>query len=161
MANLVRRTEGTTGQAWDPFDIMRELAGWDPLRARLGAFARESGFVPDFDVKETQQGFLFKADLPGFEEKDVDVTLSGNRLTVSGAREGEKAQESDRYYACERAFGSFSRSFTLPEGIDGDHVRAELRNGVLTLMIAKKPEHQPRKIPVQGQGQAKAVGVKA
>src|SRR5512133_1236630 len=152
MANLIRRSE--TGalepsRLIDPFDVMNELMRWDPFR-ELGVVSNRSvAFVPTFEVKETKDGYVFKADLPGIKEKDLDISLTGTRLTVSGRREEEKKQEEERYFAYERSYGSFSRSFTLPEGVDAEHVQAELKDGVLTLSLAKKPEVKARKIEVQ------------
>src|SRR5207245_3094631 len=107
-------------------------------------------FTPDFEIKETKDGFVFKADLPGIKEKDLEVTMTGNRLTISGTRQAEKEESTDTYYACERSYGSFTRAFTLPEGTDGgNHIRAELNDGVLTLLLPKKPELKPRRIDVK------------
>ncbi|MFN7135345.1 MAG: Hsp20/alpha crystallin family protein, partial [Myxococcales bacterium] len=107
-------------------------------------------FVPRFEVKETKDGYVFKADLPGVDEKDVDVSLTGNRLTISGRREAEERKEGETYFAYERSFGSFSRTFTLPEGVDTEHVDAELKNGVLTIQLGKRAEMKPRKIALKG-----------
>jgi HSP20 family protein len=151
MANLIRRTEPA---AWepvrvlDPFEMMREMMAWEPFRD-LGLVNRGLVFAPSFDVKETKDGFLFKADLPGVKEKDLDIALTGNRLTVAGRREEEKKEEGDRYFAWERSSGAFTRSFTLPEGIDPDHAQAELKEGVLTISVAKKPEVKARKIELK------------
>jgi HSP20 family protein len=104
-------------------------------------------------VKETKDSYVFKADLPGVKEENLDVSLTGNRLTISGQRQEEKKEEGDRHYVYERSFGSFSRSFTLPEGIDVDHVQAELKDGVLNVVVPKKPEVQPKRILVKGEGE--------
>ena len=106
-------------------------------------------FTPQFDVKESKDGYVFKADLPGIKEKDLDISLTGNRLTVSGRREEEQRQEEERFFAYERSYGSFSRSFTLPEGVDAENVQAELKDGVLTLNVAKKPEVKAKKIELK------------
>ena len=159
MADLpVRRGGGSgsnlqRGREWDPFQRMQELMNWDPFELMspwLTGTGRQaaSAFLPAFEVKETKDAFIFKADLPGVDEKDIEVTLTGDRIVVSGKRESEKREESDRFYAYERGFGSFSRAFTLPEGVDGDNVQAELKSGVLTLRLAKRPEVQPRRIQV-------------
>jgi HSP20 family protein len=108
-----------------------------------------STFMPSFEVKETKTGYVFKADVPGVSEKDLDIQLTGTRLSISGKRESEKQEQGESYYCFERSFGSFNRSFTLPEGVDADHVSASLKDGVLTLAVAKKPEVQPRTISVQ------------
>ncbi len=143
---------------WDPLDIMRGMLSWDPFRemGRMLA-APEAGFVPAFDVKETKDSYLFKADLPGVKEDDLDVSLTSNRLTVSGKREEERKEEDERYFSYERSYGSFSRSFTLPEGIDENSVSADFKNGELTIRLGKKPEVQAKKIPVlKGKEQEKA-----
>jgi HSP20 family protein len=169
MADLpVRRGGGSNLQRsreWDPFQRMQELMNWDPFEMMspwLAGAGRQvpSTFIPAFEVKETKDSFIFKADLPGVDEKDIEVTLTGDRITVSGKRESEKREESERFYAFERSFGSFSRSFTLPEGVDSNNVQAELKNGVLTLRLAKRPEVQPRRIQV-GTGTSEKKEVKA
>lgn len=105
-------------------------------------------FYPSFEVKETEKAYVFKADVPGVKEGDLEVTVTGNRLTVSGKRESEKEEKTDTYYTCERSYGSFSRSFTLPEGTDVGAVTADLKDGVLTVALPKRPEVQPKKIPI-------------
>jgi HSP20 family protein len=147
---LVRRGE------WDPMRWARDLLRWDPFREMTSMPTFEQmGFSPDFEVKETQEGFQFKADLPGVQEKDVEITRTGNRLTIAGKRESEKEEKGDTWYVSERSYGSFTRAFTLPEGIDGDHVRAELKDGVLTVLVPKLPEVQPKKVEISG-GQKKS-----
>ncbi len=164
MANIVHRhAEAPAHQpaTYDPFRMMRELLHFDPfadLERRAPSFT--GAFAPAFEIKETKDAYLFKADLPGMKEEDLDVSLTGNQLVVSGKREEEQQQdEGDRYYAYERAYGSFSRSFTLPPGADLDHVKAELKEGVLTLVVGKKPEMKAKKIalgPGKPAGAAKA-----
>lgn len=152
MALIRRRDESESTVArrpWDPFELMHELMRWDPFQEldRFGTIMRGGGsYVPAFDVKETKDAYVFTADLPGVEEKDLELSVTGNRLTISGKREEEKREESDRWYTYERSYGSFSRSFALPDGTDLDHVEAELKNGVLTVHVPKKPEVKPRKI---------------
>ena len=156
MANLIRRTEtpSETPAVWDPLRLMRDFMNWDPFAEMAPSLVRpgESMFSPRFEVKETKNAYVFKADLPGLEEKDLEITVTGSRVTVSGKREAENKDEGETYYAYERSYGSFSRSFTLPEGADADHAEADLRNGVLTLSIPKLPEHQPKKISLKGLG---------
>lgn len=163
----VRRGSGSgvSRREWDPFQRMQELMGFDPLESMGqllgGREVAGAGYLPAFDVKETKDAFIFKADLPGVEEKDIEITLTGDRLVVSGKRESEKREEHERYFAYERSFGSFSRAFTLPEGVDGENVQAELKGGVLTLKLPKKPEVQPRRITVGTGGEKKEGGAKA
>jgi HSP20 family protein len=146
----------TAESSWDPWRTMRSLLAWDPFR-EMAPFPpiEERGYTlaPAFDVKETKDAYLFKADVPGIAEKDLEVTMTGNRLTISGKRDAEKEEKSERYYSYERNFGSFSRSFTLPEGTDVDQLRASLEQGVLSITVPKKPEVQPRKIAVKTEGQ--------
>lgn len=141
------RSAPTSLMTWDPFEQMREL-----LRGEFPQLPTDlkMDFSPDFEVKETASDFVFKADLPGIREQDVDVSISGDRITISGKRESEKREDNDRFYAYERSYGSFSRMFTLPGGVDADHARAELKDGVLTLVVPKLPEVQAKKIPIAG-----------
>ena len=145
-------TLATPAQAdFEPSRWISRMLGWDPFR-EMAPFPsideRVYAFAPAFEVKETKEAYVFKADTPGLVEKDIDVTLQGNRLTISGKREEEKRDQTDSYYTYERTYGSFSRSFTLPEGIEGGNVAADLKNGVLTIIVPKKPEVQAKKIEV-------------
>ena len=155
MANIIRRksevSPAVAGE-WDAFRVMRDLLRWDPFREMsfVGGARDEGGqYVPSFDVKETKDAYMFKADLPGIKESDLDISLTGNRLTVSGKREAEEKQEGDTWYTYERTYGTFTRSFTLPEGADAEHVTANLKDGVLNLIIPKLPEVQPKRIQVK------------
>ena len=161
MADIVRKgsqpqqgqfARPVAGREWNPWQRMRDLLTWDPFQemTRFWPNEQEIGFVPHFEVRETHDGFVFRADLPGVSEDDLEINLSGNRLTISGKREAEQRSETDRYYAYEVQYGSFTRSFTLPEGVDTDHVKADLKSGVLTLHVPKKAEAQPRKISLGG-----------
>src|SRR5678816_3203273 len=127
---------------------MRQVLGWGPFR-EIGPRAPTTtpGYTAAFEVKETNDAFVFKADLPGIEEKDLEVTLTGNRLNVSGKRETEKENKEDTYYTYERSYGSFSRTFTLPDQIDTAHVKAELKGGELTIVVPKTPAAVAKKIP--------------
>jgi HSP20 family protein len=155
MANIVRKEdERGVGMpalsGWDPFRLMCEMMAWDPFRAFDEARSGFAGFAPQFDVKENGDGYLIEADLPGVEEKDLEVTLTGNRLTISGKREAERSEDGTTWYTYERSYGSFSRTFTLPEGVDTDRVDGELKNGVLTVHLPKRAELKPRKISIKG-----------
>jgi hypothetical protein len=88
--------------------------------------------------------------------REVEAVSTGTRLSIAGRREQERHDQGDTFYASERSYGSFTRSFTLPEGVDGENVAADLKSGVLTLTVPKKPELQPKKIAI-GAG-AKAPG---
>jgi HSP20 family protein len=141
MANLIRGDNREL--AWDPF---RALFRWDPFTEARGL--RNEFFSPHFDVKENKDGFTFSADLPGVKESDLEISVTGNVLAISGKREDQRREEGDQYYRAERSYGQFSRSFLLPDGTDTSNVQADLKDGVLTVQVAKRPEVQPRRIPV-------------
>lgn len=126
----------------DPFAMARDLLSWDPF---FGGRA-PTAFAPAFEVKETSEAYVLRADLPGVAEADLDINLHNNVLTVSGSRAAEERKEDESYALYERQFGSFSRSFQLPDTADGERIEAKLTSGVLTLSIAKKAEAKPRKI---------------
>jgi HSP20 family protein len=149
---LTRRREAEPFFGWDPFGTMRELLRLDPFRELRGfAPARgQLGFVPEFDVKESNDSYTFTADLPGIKESDVEVSITGSTLAVSGKREEEETQEGERYYCCERSYGEFRRSFALPEGADPDSASAEFKDGVLRVVMHKRPEVQPRRVAIAG-----------
>jgi len=129
----------------DPFSMARELLSWDPFFGGRPA----SAFSPSFEVKETNDSFVLKADLPGVLEADLDVAVHNNVLTVSGSRQAEERKEGESYALYERQFGSFSRSFSLPDMADNERIEAKLDSGVLTLTIGKKAEAKPRKIALK------------
>lgn len=146
-----RGQEGLSRREWDPMELMQEMLRWDPFHQMTQlAGPSPSTFIPTFEVKETKDAYVFKADLPGVKENDLDVSLADNRIVISGKRSEERREEGERYYAYERSYGSFSRAFTLPEGIDAENVNAELKEGVLTVSVPKKPESQPRRIALKG-----------
>ncbi len=158
MADIaVRRANGgqtaAPSRELEPFRMVRDMLRWDPFQEMAPIWPEfvPAAYMVPFEVKETKDALQFKADVPGMKEQDLDVTLTGNRLTVAGKKTEEKEETGETYYTCERSYGSFSRSFTLPDGIDCDHVQADLRNGVLSIVIAKKPEYQPKKIAVKSE----------
>ena len=143
---IVRSTQNTNRSiARDPYSLARDLLGWDPFFTDRQA----SAFVPAFEVKETTTSFVLKADLPGVEEKDLDVAIHNGVLTVSGSRQSEERKDGESYALYERQYGSFSRSFSLPEIADGERIDAQLINGVLMLTVPKKAAAQPRKIAIK------------
>jgi HSP20 family protein len=163
MANLIRRdnrdvARGTSSEyRLDPFRVMDALLRWDPLRGgEWGVATSGPEFTPRFDVKEAKDGYVIKADLPGVRDEDLDISLNGNLLTISGKRDEDHREEGEAYYAMERSHGGFARSFTMPESVDSDGVTADLKNGVLTVRIPKKPEAQPRRIAIGKGGETKA-----
>nr|HEX4313826.1 Hsp20/alpha crystallin family protein [Kofleriaceae bacterium] len=128
--------------ARDPFALARDLFAWD-----FGV--RPSAFSPTFEVKETTEAFVVTADVPGVGESNLDIAVHNSVLTISGSRTAEDRKEDEAYALYERQYGSFTRSFSLPDTADGERVEAKLENGVLRLTIAKKAEAKPRKIAVK------------
>jgi HSP20 family protein len=133
----------------EPFRLMREMLGWDPFREITPLMPSSvPAFAPAFEVKENKDSFVFKADLPGIKESDLEVTIAGNRLTLAGKRSAEKEEKDETYYAYERSYGSFSRTFTLPDSVDAAHVKAELKAGELTVVVPKTGAAVAKKVPV-------------
>jgi HSP20 family protein len=109
-----------------------------------------SDLDPRVDVHEDEKAVYVKAEMPGLDEKDLNVTLHNSLLKISGEKKAEKKEEDKNrnYYYCERSFGSFSRTIELPEGIKADGVKAHYRNGVLEIELPKDEKAQPRKINI-------------
>jgi HSP20 family protein len=108
-------------------------------------------WVPAMDLVEHDDHFLLRADLPGLTEADVNIELNDGSLTISGERKAEHAKQERGFYRVERQFGTFSRTLTLPDGIDGEQIKASFTNGVLEVWIPKPEERKPRRIPIGGE----------
>jgi HSP20 family protein len=106
-------------------------------------------WIPAMDLVETDDHFVLRADLPGLTEADIDLSLEDNVLTLSGERKSEHEARGEGFYRVERASGTFSRSLTLPEGVDGDAISARFEKGVLEVRIAKPEQRKPRKLQIQ------------
>jgi len=150
MADIVKKSTGATSE-WRPMRAMRDLFRWDPFR-EMSPFAASpeevATFSPSFEVTENKDAYLFKADVPGINKENLEITTTGNRLQISGKRDQDNEIRTDTIYTYERQYGSFCRSFTLPEGADLEHARSELKDGVLTLAVPKKPDAQSKKIAI-------------
>jgi len=139
----------------DPFRMIQSLMGSDVFGGLVAPTAEI--FAPDIEVKESQDAYEIRADLPGVREGDLEVSITGSQLTIGGARKEEKREEGDRYYVYERSYGRFSRTLTLPESADMERVHADLSNGVLEVRVPKRAGAQPRKVPIgEAQGGPKA-----
>lgn len=149
MSNLLSIRPHSLSPVVEPFRLMRDFLRWDPYRDTQLESEQGSYFLPSFDVKETADAYVFSADLPGIRDEDLDIDLTGNRLTVKGRREAQVRSEGETFHLIERAAGSFTRSFTLPEAVDPGEVKAELKQGVLSLTIPKRPEVRPQKIRIK------------
>ncbi len=135
-----------TKNSRDSYSLARELLGWDPF---VGNGRQVSAFAPTFEVKETSDQFVIKADLPGVVENALDINVHNGVLSVAGHRDSDERKEGETFALYERQFGSFTRSFQLPEIADGERIDAQLVNGVLTLAVPKKAAAKPRKIELK------------
>jgi HSP20 family protein len=113
-------------------------------------------WMPAMDLVETADHFVLRADLPGMSQDDVKIEFEDGTLTLSGERKAEHESKNEGYYRVERAFGSFSRSLTLPKGVDPEAVTAKFENGVLEVRIPKPEERKPRRIEI-GSGAQKTI----
>lgn len=152
------RPEGAVARReWDPLRLMRDMLRWDPFREMAPSLAVDvPGYTPAFEVKETKDAFVFKADVPGIREQDLEVNIAGNRLTIGGKRDAEKEEKGETFYMFERSYGAFSRTFTLPDQADAANVKAELKNGELTVVIPKTATAVAKRIPVSSGDKPKA-----
>ena len=114
--------------------------------------SRSQRWVPAMDLVEADDHFLLKADLPGLGEEDVAIEIRDNTLTISGERKSEHESRERGWYRVERATGRFSRSLSLPDGVDPDAVAAEFDRGVLTVHIPKPEQRKPRRIQINASG---------
>ena len=138
---------------WEP---MRELNTLQTEMNRLfNSFFDEGGrngerrrWAPAVDLVEREDSLVLRADLPGLKEDDVQIEVRDNVLTVSGDRKADFEEKENGYYRVERAFGSFSRSLTLPEGVDAGKIAASFSNGVLEVTIPKPEERKPQRIQI-------------
>ena len=112
-------------------------------------------WAPVIDIYETEQELVVKADLPDMDEKDIDVRVENNTLSIRGERKFEKDVHQDNYLRVERAYGAFTRSFTLPNAINTEALRAEYRNGVLTVHMPKREESKPKQVKISVSGNGK------
>ena len=140
---------------WDPFrefvtlqDRMNRL-----FRDSFGPEGREEAltsttFAPPVDVYEDEHNVTLKIEVPGIEEKDIDVRIENNTLTVHGERKFEKEEKEENYRRVERQYGSFTRTFTLPNTVEQESVQADYDKGVLKIKLAKKAEAKPKQIKV-------------
>jgi HSP20 family protein len=109
-------------------------------------------WMPAMDLVEKDDAFVLRADLPGLSEDDINIELEDGTLTVSGERKAEHESKNEGYYRVERAFGSFSRSLTLPKGVDPESVTASFDRGVLEVRIPKPEKRKPRRIEIGAAG---------
>ena len=139
---------------WDPF---REL---NTLQDRMNRLFQEAtpgreddlmntgSFVPPVDIYEDEHAITLSLEVPGVEEKDIDIRLENNTLTIRGERKFDNEEKEQNFHRIERRYGSFSRSFTLPNTVDTEQCNADFENGVLKVKLAKRAEAKPKQIKV-------------
>jgi HSP20 family protein len=132
---------------WEPFRELDRIFGnvFEAPAPRGNTLRR---WMPATDVVEREDHYLLRADLPGLSEEDVNIEVEDRILTVSGERKAESETTENGYHRVERAFGRFSRSVTLPQGVDADAISASFDKGVLEIRIPKPAQRQPRKIAI-------------
>ena len=119
-----------------------------------------SGFVPRVDIRELENAIVLKAELPGVSKDQISIQVENNVLVLSGEKLSEHTGEENGVYRSERSYGSFSRSFRLPDLVDGQKIEAGYENGLLTLVLPKRPEAAARKIEIQAKDVTKKIGIK-
>ena len=142
---------------WDPFkemdELHRRLGSIFGLSQRHGGDGNEKGnvsqWLPLVDITEDDKEYLIKAELPEVPKDSVKVMVESGVLTISGERKFEQEEKNKRYHRIERAYGSFARSFTVPEDADDGNVNAEFKDGVLTVRLAKSEQAKPKSIDVK------------
>jgi HSP20 family protein len=143
---------------WEPFRelaaLQNEMGRWMSQAAGVGSLpgnGQSSTWMPAVDVWETDKEIVLSFDLPGIPEDKIAVELEDNVLTVSGERERTQEHSNDRFYRFERRYGSFSRSVTLPTGVNEDSIQADYSGGVLEVRIPKPEEQKPKRIQIGSQ----------
>ncbi len=152
----------TTLTRWDPFRELTSLQdrvnrlfqdAWSPA---TGAAVTRGGeesllggsFVPPVDVYEDEHQIMLKMEVPGIDQKDIDIQVENNILTIHGERKLEKEEKEENFQRVERRYGSFTRSFTLPHTVDPEKINADYENGILKIGLAKREEAKPKQIKV-------------
>lgn len=139
---------------WDP---MRELNTFSDMNRLFDAFFGSGGngqtgmsrrWVPAMDLVEVGDSLVLKADLPGLRREDVSIEVKDGVLTIAGERKDDHEEKADGYYRVERTFGSFSRTLTLPKGIEAEGIQADFADGVLEVRIPKPAERKPHRIEI-------------
>ena len=154
----IGRERGIARSGFDPFTtLQREIdrlfddftQGWPTMTRDWPTMARTSELMPSMDVAETDKEIEITAELPGLAEKDVQVNVADNVLTIKGEKKSEKEEKDKNYRMFERSYGSFSRTLDLPAGINPDTIKASLSNGVLKVTVPKPAAAQVKKVEVK------------
>jgi len=143
----------TTLSRWEPFRGTGNLQEqvnrlFDNVLERATEESNLTSWAPAVDIYETEHELVVKADLPEVDPKDLDIRVENNILTIRGERKFEKKVNEDNYLRVERAYGAFSRSFSLANTVNSEAIKADYQNGVLTVTIPKREEAKPKQIKV-------------
>ena len=143
---------------WSPFRALRDLetemdrmfglTRW-PVVERGATDLLEGVWSPSMDVYQTEDKIVVKADVPGLEKKDFDISVVNSHLTIKGERKHENEVKEDNYHRIERVYGTFERSFELPATVNAEKIQAEYKDGVLEVTLPKKEEAKPKQIAVK------------
>ncbi|HAY21302.1 MAG TPA: molecular chaperone [Desulfobacterales bacterium] len=150
--------------------MAKELVKWEPFREvsrlrremdrvfedffgprRWGLIPWEGEWTPAMDVAETDEQVVVKAEIPGIEPKEINISLTGDVLTVKGEKKSEREEKKENYHLVERSYGAFSRSVTLPAAVDADKIDAKYEKGVLTITCPKKEAVKPKQIEIKAE----------
>jgi len=143
---------------WKPFREVSRLRSemdrlWDEYfgAGRRGLQPLEEAWLPAVDVSESEDKITVKAEIPGLEAKDIDISMSGDTLTIKGEKKTETEEKEENYHLVERSYGSFRRAMKIPATVDADKVEATYKNGVLTVVLPKKEEVKPKAIEIKAE----------
>jgi HSP20 family protein len=142
---------------WEPARELRDMNRLFNTLFEPSAGAVMRRWSPAMDVVETEDNYVLRADLPGVSEGDVKIELDDNVLTISGERKSAHKEAKEGYYRVERAYGSFSRTLKLPEGVDADSISASFDRGVLEVRVPKPEQRKPRKVEISAGGSTPAI----
>jgi len=145
-----RSFRGEMDRLFDRFDRF----GFPPFSSLPSLFDKSASLsfnAPAVDVTEDDKAYKIEAELPGLDEKDIDVTVNGDLLVLKGEKRQEKEEKDKNTYVCERSYGSFQRAFSLPDGVDRNKIVADFSKGVLTVTLPKNAEaqKQPKKVEIK------------
>ncbi|WP_234571500.1 Hsp20/alpha crystallin family protein [Rhodohalobacter sp. 614A] len=110
---------------------------------------RQTSFAPSIDISETDKQYLIDVELPGISKEDIDLNIENNTLTISGERKFEKKEDGKQYHRVESHYGSFSRSFTLPDNVKTDSINATYNNGILNITVDKSEQQMKKQIKIK------------
>ncbi|PLY06823.1 MAG: heat-shock protein [Desulfuromonas sp.] len=140
---------------WDPFHEVDELlerysrpVDW-PFRGGRQLMNRNADWAPRVDISETDEKFIVKAEVPGIQREDIKINIEDHVLTIQGENKQEKEEKGEQFHRVERYYGSFSRSFSLPENVAEEKIEANFKDGLLTLKIPKTEASRPKAIEVK------------